>query len=170
MSKPTWKQSLKSSALDALADLAQDLAADAKKLLADLEKSDHTVKLGAEPDSIEVYPPVGPELGNRIRALKPQLLDVLRNAPVSWGWTPDDVSVKVSLCQSAILDFVLAPPVDGVEHAKIAPRIQTVLLAGASPEWRARVKALGGLCAYSLSQWAKAELILKAKMAAKGAA
>lgn len=170
MSKTNWKESLKSSALDALAGLSRDLQADARQLLFDLEKSDHTVKLGSTPDSIEVYPPVGPELGNRIRQNKAALLDVLKSAPVSWGWTPDDVSVKVSLCQSAVNDFVLAPPVDGIGHAKIAPRIQSVLLAGASPEWRARVKSLGGLVAYSLSQWTMAAPLLKEKLAQRGAA
>lgn len=159
-----WKEALKKSALEAVDNIARETQGEAKKLLADLERAGHTVTLKPEQDGLLVSPRPSPELSDRIKRLRDDLMDVLKQAPEIWRWKPEDVSVQVSLCKSSVVDFVLAPPVDGVSHTPILPRIQTILLAGASTEWKARVKKLGGLVAYSPSQWPAARIILQEKL------
>lgn len=161
----SWRDKLKESAKEALHAASDKRLEPARLLLKEIEKAGKACRLNATGDGLVVTPgPVPEELAARIRTAKPELVELLRGAPQVWRWKPEDVSIQVSLMKSAISDFVLAPPVEGVGHVPMKPELQRVLLEGASEDWRRKVKSLGGLVIYSPSQWDAAKPKLEAAL------
>ena len=168
MNTKAWKDSFKASAVSALREAADDTLTQARKLLADLEKSGLRASLNEAGDGLLVGPPPVPDkFAERIRQHKAELVELLKSGGAEiWRWQPEDLLIRVSLAQSSVTDFILAPPVSELQHSAIKPEIQKALLEGASAEWRAAVKKLGGLCAYPAS----AADAVKAALAAKKSA
>lgn len=153
----SWKDSLKTSAKEALASIARDTLKPARQAIHDLEKLGRTVRLNEAQDGLLVSQdssgkPIPDELAERIKQHKAELLELLKSGGADvWVWKPEDLLIRVSLAQSSVTDFILAPPVDGLPQTAIKPEIQKALLEGAKPEWRAVIRKKGGIVAYPAS-------------------
>ena len=169
MKNQAWKDGLKASAISALREAADDTLTQARKLLADLEKASLRATLNETGEGLLVGPPPVPaKFAERIRQHKAELVELLKNGGSEiWRLQPEDLLIHVSLAHSSVTDFILAPPVSELQHSAIKPEIQKALLEGASAEWRAAVKKLGGLAAYPASAAEAVKAALAAKSVAK---
>lgn len=162
-------QNMKSSVAEALAKLRDLSLSEARKL--SLALTDAGVSLEAVEGSLKAKgTPLTKDQRDKIKRYKAELLSILGGTeqaePVqAVKLKADSFCLQASMADNGITDFVLAPKLEGAGGFDLRDDVAGVILEGASPEWRAKVQAFGGLRIYTPSQWQTAKKKLEAALA-----
>ena len=159
----SWKEKLAENIREAVAKTENAYMTSAAEFIEELRAAG--VTLHAEDGALRVTKGENCTLTDRqraqIKARKEELLQALTTGetatPNRMPWVVQDVCIEISLADNGIADFVLAPPVAGMRSSEMPAEMQAAMLDAAPPTFAEKVRGMGGLRVYTLSQWAEAK-------------